>query len=73
MFPLGIRPDLSSEDKGVKRQLAKCLPRVYYELIRSDIPGPSGVNPLQGNELLVWATDPNQKEGYVQLFDMVAT
>ena len=45
MLPLGIRPDLSSEDKKVKRQLAKCLPRAYSELIRSDIPRPSGVNP----------------------------
>ena len=27
---------------------------------------------LQGNEFLVGATDPNQKEGNVQLFDMVA-
>ena len=29
----------------MKRQLDKCLPRVYYELIRSYILGPSGVNP----------------------------
>ena len=45
MLPSCIRPNLSSEDKEVKRQLAKCLPRVYSELIRSDIPGSSGVNP----------------------------
>ena len=45
MLPSGIRPDLSSEDKEVKQQLAKCLPRVYSELIRSDIPEPSSVNP----------------------------
>ena len=38
----GIRPDLSPEDKIVKRKLAKCLPRAYSELIRSDIPGSSG-------------------------------
>ena len=38
----GIRPDLSPEDKVVKRKLAKCLPRAYSELIRSDIPGSSG-------------------------------
>ena len=44
MLPSSIRPDLSYEDKEVKQQLAKCLPRVYSELIRSDIPGPSGVN-----------------------------
>ena len=29
-----IRPDLSSEDKVVKQELAKCLPRAYSELIR---------------------------------------
>ena len=38
----GIRPDLSPEDREVKRKLAKCLPRAYSELIRSDIPGSSG-------------------------------
>ena len=38
----GIRPDLSPEDKDVKRKLAECLPRAYSELIRSDIPGTSG-------------------------------
>ena len=37
-----IRPDLSPEDKVVKRKLTKCLPRAYSELIRSDIPGSSG-------------------------------
>ena len=45
MRPLGIRPSRSSEDEEVKQQLAKCLPWVYSELIRSDIPGPSSVNP----------------------------
>ena len=38
----GIRPDLSAEDKVIKRKLAKCLPRSYSELIRSNIPGSSG-------------------------------
>ena len=38
----GIRPDLSPEDRDVKRKLAKCLPRAYSELIRSGIPGSSG-------------------------------
>ena len=38
----GIRPDLNPEDEVVKLKLAKCLPRVYPELIRSDIPGSSG-------------------------------
>ena len=37
----GIHPDLSLEDRVVKRKLAKCLPRVYFELIRSNIPGSS--------------------------------
>ena len=38
----GIRPDLSPEDKVVKRKLAKCFPCSYSELIRSDIHGSSG-------------------------------
>ena len=38
----GIRPDLSPEDRDVKRKFAKCLPRAYSELIRSDILGSSG-------------------------------
>ena len=29
----------------MKRKLAKCLPRVYSKMIRSDILGPSGVSP----------------------------
>ena len=41
VLPSDIRPDLSSEDKEVKRQLAKCLPWLYSELIRSDIHEPS--------------------------------
>ena len=41
----GIRLGLSLEDEEVKRKLAKCRPRVYSKLIRSDIPGPSGVSP----------------------------
>ena len=40
----GIRLGLSPEDEEVKRKLAKCRPRVYSELIRSDILGPSGVS-----------------------------
>ena len=39
----GIRPDLSPEDRVVKRKLAKCLPCAYSELIKSDIPGSSGL------------------------------
>ena len=42
MCPSGIRPDLCPEDKVIKQELAKCLPRAYSELIRSDIPGSSG-------------------------------
>ena len=42
MHSSGIRPDLSFEDRDVKRKLAKCLPRAYSELIKSDIPGSSG-------------------------------
>ena len=38
----GIRPNLSPEDKVIKRELAGCLPHAYSELIRSDIPGSSG-------------------------------
>ena len=38
----GIRPDLSPEDKDVKRKLAKCLPHAYSELIGLDILGSSG-------------------------------
>ena len=37
-----IRPDLSPEDRVVKRKLAKCLSRAYSELIRSDVPRSSG-------------------------------
>ena len=40
----GIRPGLNLEDEEVKRKLAKFRPRVYSELIRSDILGPSGVS-----------------------------
>ena len=51
VLPSGIRPDLSLEDKEVKQQLAKCLSRVYSELIRSDIPGSSGVKPSRSPTL----------------------
>ena len=40
----GIRPSLSPKDEEVKRKLAKCCPRVYSELIRLDILGPSSVS-----------------------------
>ena len=38
----GIRPDLNPEDEVINLKLAKCLPRVYSKLIRSDIPISSG-------------------------------
>ena len=38
----GIRPDLSPEDRDVKRKLTKCPPCAYSELIKSDILGSSG-------------------------------
>ena len=41
----GIRPDLTPEDREVKRQLGKCRPRAYSDLIRSDIPSFLGVSP----------------------------
>ena len=37
----GVRPDLSPKDEVIKRELAKCLPRAYSKLIKSDIPGSS--------------------------------
>ena len=40
-WPSGARPDLSPEDKEVKRKLVKCSSRAYSELIRSDIPSSS--------------------------------
>ena len=39
----GVHPGLNSDDKKVKRKLINCAPRAYSELIRSNIPGPSGV------------------------------
>ena len=47
MFALlsGIRLDLTFEDREVKRQLGKCRPRAYSDLIRLDIPDSSGVSP----------------------------
>ena len=44
-LPSGILPDLTPEDRKVKRKLGKCRPRAYSDLIRSNIPGPSGVSP----------------------------
>ena len=40
----GIHPDLTPEDREVKCQLGKCRPRAYSDMIKSDIPGSSGVS-----------------------------
>ena len=45
VLPLGICPNLTPEDKEVKRRLGKCRPRAYSDLIKSDLPGSSGVSP----------------------------
>ena len=44
-LPSGVRPDLTPEDREVKWRLGKCHPRAYSDLIRSNIPGSSGVSP----------------------------
>ena len=44
---LGVQPGLSPEDEEVKRRLVRCHPRAYSELIRSDIPRPSGAKPAR--------------------------
>ena len=44
-LPSCIRSDLNPEDREVKRQLGKCRPQAYSDLIRSDIPGSLGVSP----------------------------
>ena len=41
----GIHPNLSSEDEEVKRKLTKRHPRIYFELIRLNIPRRSGASP----------------------------
>ena len=32
VLPSGVCPDLTSEDRDVKRRLGKCRPRAYSEL-----------------------------------------
>ena len=44
-LPSGIRPDLTPEDREVKRQLGKCPPWAYSDLIRSSIPSSLSVSP----------------------------
>ena len=41
MWFSGVQPGLNPEDEEVKRRLVKCHLRAYFELIRSDILGPS--------------------------------
>ena len=45
VLPSSVRPDLTPEDKEVKRRLGKCRPRAHSELIKSDLPDSSGVSP----------------------------
>ena len=40
---LGARPDLSPEDNVITLALVECPPRLYAELIKSDIPSPSSL------------------------------
>ena len=47
MWLSSVWTGLSHEDEEVKRKLVKCTPCAYSELIRSDIPGPSGVRPAR--------------------------
>ena len=42
-----MRPGLSPEDEEVKWRLVRCHPQAYSELIRSDIPRPSGAKPAR--------------------------
>ena len=46
-WPSGVHPGLSPEDEEVKRKLSKCAPCVYFELIRSNTPGPSDARPAR--------------------------
>ena len=51
VWPSGIHPSLSSEDREVKQKFVKCSPRTYSELIKSDIPGPSGAKSSRPSSL----------------------
>ena len=44
VLPLGVRPDLTPEDRELKRRLGKCRPQTYSELIKSDLLGSSEVS-----------------------------
>ena len=45
VLPSGVHPDLTLEDREVKRRLGKCHPRAYSKLIKSNLPGSSRVSP----------------------------
>ena len=45
VLPSGIRLDLTTEDREVKRRIGKFRPRAYFDMINSDLPGSSGVSP----------------------------
>ena len=45
LLPSSVCPDLTPEDREVKRRLGKCRPWAYSELIKSNLPGSSGVSP----------------------------
>ena len=51
VLPLSICPNLTPEDKEVKRRLGKCRPRAYSDLIKSDLPCSSGVSPSSSPRL----------------------
>ena len=51
MCSSGIRPDLNPEDRDMKQKLAKCLSCAYSELLRSDIPGSSGLKSSRPSSL----------------------
>ena len=63
VLPSGIRPDLTHEDREVKWRLGKCRPQEYSDMIKSDLPGSSGVSPSSSPRsksppLLVMETSP---------------
>ena len=46
MLLSGIPLDLTLEDREVKRRLGKCRPLAHSNLLKSDLPGSSGVSPF---------------------------
>ena len=45
VLPSSICLNLNPEDREMKRRLGKCCPRKYSDLIKTDLPGSSGVSP----------------------------